>query len=127
MDHNAPGEPVPWEVLNRAVGEEATSPKTGKPIASERLRKAKITLNEKMGKWGRPPEGEEWIVLSDDGYALNGSCQWFVDEEMKRRVSGWSHYRDRREMEEDQPDRDHKLPARPNRPKSLRDDDDDDD
>ena len=127
VDENGAGEPVPWGDLNRCVGADATGPKTGKPVASDRLRKVKGVLNERMRKWGRPPVGEEWIVLSDDGYALNGSCKWFVDEELKRRVSGWSHFQDRRRMEEDQPDKDHKLPARPFHPKSLRDDEDDED
>ncbi len=125
--NNAPQEPVPWGDLNRCVGADATGPKTGKPVASDRLRKVKGVVNERMRKWGRPPVGEEWIVLSHDGYALNGSCKWCVDEELKRRVSGWSHYQDRGKMETNQPDKDHKLPARPLRPKSRLDDDDTED
>ncbi len=122
---NAREEPVEWYVLHDAMQEKPDN----QNVASKSLRRAKLTLNEQLKKWGRPPKGEDWILRKvGSGYYLNTSCDWKIDETLRRelisRQSAWSFTVDSAKMANNTADKANKLPAKPYRPESPHKDDD---
>jgi hypothetical protein len=96
-------------------------------VASDSLRKVKRSLNDKLKGWGRPPEGENWILLNPRvGYSLSTSCDWRIDGALRydltHRQSGWSFWIDSAKMAEITPDEENKLPSHRRRDNRCRDD-----
>jgi hypothetical protein len=146
----ASGEAVAWNILSASLLEktdpEVVSEGLGKtdpevvregsrkakhPPASKGVRKAKFTLNGQMRKWGRPPNGGDWLLraVGSSGCCLNTSCEWHIDEALahdltnRKSQSVWGLPTDPVTLAEDTVDMDHKLPAQPVRPLKRREDD----
>lgn len=78
---DAPGEVVTWQELNPCVGMKDADP--GR--ASDRLRKVLDDLRARLAKWGRPPDGEDWILTKRrKGCQLNTKCKWHLGKGLRR-------------------------------------------
>jgi hypothetical protein len=81
-----------------------------------------------MLKWGRPPAKKNWIRGKvGSGYYLNDTCKWQLDEALTEYFTGrksvWGLSTDPAKLAKDTVDKDHKLPAQPERPHKRREDD----
>ena len=94
--------------------------------ASDMLRKFINDLRKKLDDLGRPPTGKGFIVTArHKGYHLNFECNWQPDEEVKREYSRLSQsvagrWMDPQLMAKNTADKDHKLPAKLDRPNNRR-------
>lgn len=143
--NRAPGETVTWDELNpcvwrateskpathatRAQAENHSETK-GRSQASPRLRKVLDKLRADLLKWGRPPDGQDWIVTNKRlrGCRLNTSCKWLLDRATWHQYhdesqKAWLRLVDPIKLAQDTPDKESKLPARPQRRRATRDED----
>ena len=116
---NNPGRVVEWNLLHQCIGDMDAD--GGK--ANLKLRRAMVKLRIMLLKLGQPPDRGLWIIprKSSKGCHLNTECNWWASKAVVAEYI--EHFRrttDPKTLEENTPDKDHKLPAQSWHPHNRR-------
>jgi len=120
--HGLSGECVGYRLLNSvAISEQSVDPKHTE-TASDELRVAISKLNKDLASWHIAPDDGHWIKnRRGEGYFLNSSIDWTIDDENLRleltrySQSVWSTNIDCGTLAKNTPDQNQRLPSQPRR------------